>query len=87
MGVKWVYENGGFAIRSTPGLQIAVFNVDSDRVCLMCGNVVPVDFRTVHRAGCVLPKPFDVREYARILNVTLENITPLENPLEAAAQL
>lgn len=86
MDVKWLYENGGFAIRCNAEPP-RFFRFDDDRVCLMCGNVVPVDFRTVHRAGCVLPKPFDVREYARILNVTLENITPLENPLEAAAQL
>lgn len=76
--MKWYYENGGFAVRSDP---IGILAIENDRVCLMCGNVVPLEFRTVHRAGCVLPKPFNIREYARVLNVKLENIAPAEDAL------
>jgi hypothetical protein len=80
---RYFYENAGFALRAPEG--VVFFPIGADRICLMCGSVIACDFRSVHRSACELPRPFIVREYCRVLNVKLENVSPAEDPLASSS--
>lgn len=81
--MPYIYETAGFAIKVSPGQKF--FPIETDRACLMCGGIVAAELRAVHRSVCVLPRPFDVREYARRLCVELVNVKPAEDPLESSS--
>jgi len=79
-----MYTTAGFAVEAREGQKL--FPIDAPSACLMCGNLVAAGLLTVHRASCPLPKPFDVREYARRLCVQFTNVKPAEDdPLSSSS--